>query len=457
MKLLSSTLFLFVSLHVTLYNAFKPIISNRLHPSIKHTYDLSNHVYVVHRYSKTYLYSSSTSSSQILSDETKLLSTYTAAFITLPVVSYFIIPLLLNSITDVDVPTEQRQIFIISLLLSKRIFLYSLACSAVQLSAWRSVYTSSQTQTQGLGQRLQIVNEELFQGTGLMIGENNRAQEVERLQTLANGKLESLRSSTDRSDILRLQQELDVLGNRTRQIEETSNANRIAYDALDTVGGKELSLLLPVLLATSLLISFFFISSPSLHSSPELVSPIVETIQRIGSFAFKVLTSLSIILVSFLFTKVEILNYVKLSSKNMSNERKEKLAFGISLLLVMIAYIHIPFFDIAWPVQNIINVCVAVTVSRVLQIQELKWVCCALIGKYIGFSKFLSFHNLLFSFYILSFSISLSFLLFLSLSFFFSFPSLSHLLIMYPLHLYYHIFLRLNFFLTLQEFLSMIS
>ena len=47
---------------------------------------------------------------------------------------------------------------------------------------------------------------------------------------------------------------------------------------------------------------------------------------------------------------------------------------------MVVAYIHFPNTDISWPVQNVVNMCIAITVSRVLQINELKWVLVALAG-----------------------------------------------------------------------------
>jgi hypothetical protein len=72
-------------------------------------------------------------------------------------------------------------------------------------------------------------------------------------------------------------------------------------------------------------------------------------------------------------------------------QRGKREAFGsmTALVLVVLSYVHFPSlvialggpdYDFAWVAQNIVNMCIAVTISRVLQIKELKWVVTALVG-----------------------------------------------------------------------------
>ena len=66
-------------------------------------------------------------------------STYITVFGILPVVSFFAFDQLLKQVTDFNLAAIDRQLWIIALLLSKRLYIYAVALTTVDLAAKRSV------------------------------------------------------------------------------------------------------------------------------------------------------------------------------------------------------------------------------------------------------------------------------------------------------------------------------
>ena len=92
-----------------------------------------------------------------------ILPKYIKTFGVLPMVSLFLFPSLLHSITDQNLSYESRQLCLISLLFSKRAILYTYALNTVELSAIRMIETAGP-----LGQRMLRVNSEMFSGVPLL-------------------------------------------------------------------------------------------------------------------------------------------------------------------------------------------------------------------------------------------------------------------------------------------------
>jgi hypothetical protein len=124
---------------------------------------------------------------------------YLMNFIILPIVAATTIPFLLGKITDFDINAFERQYYIIALLISKRLILYSTALNVLEISSFRSI-----TAEIGLGKRLKSINDELFDG------------------------LFNVSFADD-------------------------NATQVAYDQLDRVDGSTQAALLPVILFSFLL------------------------------------------------------------------------------------------------------------------------------------------------------------------------------------------------------------
>lgn len=66
-------------------------------------------------------------------------STYITVFGILPVISFFAFDQLLKQVTDFNLAAIDRQLWIIALLLSKRLYIYAVALTTVDLAAKRSV------------------------------------------------------------------------------------------------------------------------------------------------------------------------------------------------------------------------------------------------------------------------------------------------------------------------------
>ena len=78
-------------------------------------------------------------SPKLLSSQSIGLSTYLTVFGVLPVLSFFTFDKLLSEITDFDLAAADRQLWIIALLLSKRLYIYALALTTLDLAAKRSI------------------------------------------------------------------------------------------------------------------------------------------------------------------------------------------------------------------------------------------------------------------------------------------------------------------------------
>ena len=169
--------------------------------------------------------------------------TWIAACVVLPALA-LAFPFLLDKITDFSISAEERQQYIITLLLGKRVYLYSLALVALDWCAKRSEEMADLP----LGERLRLINE-------------------------------------------------GMLGSSSEEIKE---ANREVYASLDEVDGRQQAAALPLVLIVSLLVSFAFLQvsstitlaeSPSAFSFPEFLNA---------------LTLLSNGAVCLFFTKVEL-------------------------------------------------------------------------------------------------------------------------------------------------------
>ena len=76
---------------------------------------------------------------KLLSSQSIGIGTYLTVFGILPVLSFFTFDKLLSEITDFDLAAADRQLWIIALLLSKRLYIYALALTTLDLAAKRSI------------------------------------------------------------------------------------------------------------------------------------------------------------------------------------------------------------------------------------------------------------------------------------------------------------------------------
>ena len=251
---------------------------------------------------------------------------------------------------------------------------------SVEIASYRSLFSASE----GLGQRLMIVNDEIFAGMGTL-GEGNRQRRIfelkEEIETLKYNTTNS-KQLPEKSRELKIEKEIE-------RIKIESAQNREAYEVLNTIGEREFSLSLPFILLLSLLASFSLAAGlqtqlrqdvQMLPMNAMLGSILTLTAKSIGYFSV-----FSSAVVCWLFSKCEIQNAFKLASTGTSSSSSEsptRVGVIVSSVLVVLAYLHIPIYgdQVSWIAQNVINMCIAITFSRVIQIKELKWVIVALLG-----------------------------------------------------------------------------
>ena len=173
---------------------------------------------------------------------------------------------------------------------------------------------------------------------------------------------------------------------------EIGEENKQIYDALDTIDDSTQAKFFPLLVAGSLLISFFFLGLTSsitetVNETKNLLD--IDFLQQLqkdyGNLFLQFISFLTLFsnaAVCSLFSKAEIQSafsnifsqfYNKegdgSNSNNKNNsieilmENKIAIPFIISLIISVISFFCPPGGS-AWPVQNILNVCIAVTVGN---------------------------------------------------------------------------------------------
>ena len=245
------------------------------------------------------------------------------------------------------------------------------------------------------------VNDELFQGIGT-IGERNRRSRILELRNEIEDmkRPESKQKQTmQNSKIAKIEREIET-------IELESAQNREAYEILNQVGERELSLSLPIVLLVSLLAPFTLVIGPQILSQQQSGTPLPSN-AMLGSFVIAVsevakpLSMFSSAVVCWLFSKCEIQNAISTVSASSSTSTStststtsssssslltslspERIGALASTLLVTLAYLHFPVYgnQLSWIAQNTVNMCIAITFARVIQIKELKWVIVAISG-----------------------------------------------------------------------------
>jgi len=261
---------------------------------------------------------------------------YICLFVLCALCSYFF-PFFLENIIDFTLPFSDRQNYIIALLIGKRIYIYSLGILAVAIVAKRSINSPSK-----LGERMMELNKEIF----------------------------------------------DPLPGNESQIEKKDKET--AYKALDQIDGTTQALLLPVFLCALLLISFLGLGTAGMFSN--LPGESTTGLQDGLAFFKDIFQSVSIfpskfapgflffsnLAVCFFFCKNE-LKYLVNASKLVPKEKINEVSAGLAGAITLLCVLSAPGTQV-WSLQNFINVCIAVTVARALQLPRLPFIVLALTG-----------------------------------------------------------------------------
>ena len=271
-----------------------------------------------------------TSKSALQSDDRSSLSwSYGSVAVGFPVLA-LAFPTLLSHITDFSVTTEERSVYILSLLLLKRIYIYSLAIVSVDMIAKRSFVdekgNNSSEIVNGFGTRLMKINTELF-------------------------------------------------GNNNDTMSEKADMERQVYSQIDSkISGLSEAVFIPVAVALSLLVSYYFLQYTSSAST---------AVADVGLWnsgdIIKYITLSSNFFVCLFFTNAELRNYIQsLFNTTADSKLTGQFAFTLALLGSVIALTSLPSADY-WPLFNIINVFIAITVGRVVQIPQLNYIIISLL------------------------------------------------------------------------------
>ena len=263
-------------------------------------------------------------------DRASLLGSYGSVLVGFPVLA-LAFPPLLSHITDFSVAPDERSVYILSLLLLKRIYIYSLAIISVDMIAKRSFADvfgyDNAASANGFGTRLMKINAELF-------------------------------------------------GNNTNAMSEKAVMEKEVYNQIDTkISGLSEAVFIPLAVASSLLVSYFFLQFTSSSSS----SSAAASVGLWNDDIIKYLILSSNFFVCLFFSKTELRNYIQ-NLFNISADSKltEQLAFALGLLGSIAAVTSLPTADY-WPLFNIINVFIAITVGRAVQIPQLNYIIISLL------------------------------------------------------------------------------
>lgn len=262
---------------------------------------------------------------------------YLTTFVGLPVVAQ-IFPLLLQHITDFSIPAPERSVWIIAFLLSKRFYLYSTAIIAVLMSVFMKdslqMFRLSLGQVRcspllltdmlilSLFQRYRKLNEQLF-GADFFTSNTNGTATV-------SPEIESF------------------------------------YQQLDGIQDTKQALALPIILLVTLGTGYLLYSINPFHLPNELFS------------YSSIISSFPIVIVSMLFSKLQINNILDLVVKDKDTVKDNSLISTILAITLVCASFFAP--TISWPLRNIINIFIAMTASELFQFQRFPAIVLALLG-----------------------------------------------------------------------------
>ncbi len=258
-------------------------------------------------------------------DRAPLLGSYGSVLVGFPVLA-LAFPPLLSHITDFSVAPDERSVYILSLLLLKRIYIYSLAIVSVDMIAKRSfadgIGNDIVASADGFGTRLMKINAELF-------------------------------------------------GNNTNAMSEKAVMERQVYSQIDSkISGLSEAVFIPLAVASSLLVSYFLL---------QFTSSAGASVGLWNDDIIKYLILSSNFFVCLFFTKIELRNYIQnLFNISVDSKLTEQLAFVLGLLGSIVAVTSLPTADY-WPLFNMINIFIAITVGRVVQIPQLNYIIISLL------------------------------------------------------------------------------
>jgi hypothetical protein len=275
------------------------------------------------------------------------------------------------------------------------LYLYTLALALYLYtpSSSAQLRRRSYTEPTKLGQRLMQINDGAFSGTWL--------------EGLSVGPLLDYDDDDDDDGADADVDSKDGAGSVLKKVEraakkEKQAAVRELYDSADNVSDEAQALVLPIALSAALAGTFFTLNTLNSATTATMFpmfpdSSVGLDLLKLVAPYLPYLALLPTTLVCWLFTKSEVQNIIKTiksskTSKTSSdadadaeNESTKALPIAIAIAgaLVLTAYLPtstlapltalIPSFGsiqyVQWPVQNIVNMCIAITVCRAVQVR----------------------------------------------------------------------------------------
>lgn len=251
-----------------------------------------------------------------------LRSASTFSFIILPLVSFVAFPSMIDKVTNFDLPVFERQISILGLLLSKRIYLYIIGLSTIYLISKQSIEDAEGDTEFGFGRRLSKLNDEVF----------------------------------------------PFLSSEIKKYDENTD-DRSFYEMLNkNITGKTEAIFIPVLVSVCLIISFAYTSFKVNFGSLSFGSTVGDN-----------LIGFTNLCVCVAFSRIQIKNLITQLNLPIPQNATDITSVIIAGVFSFIAAMSPPNSSL-WPFFNVINQCIALVVGRLLQVPKLTFVAFTLLG-----------------------------------------------------------------------------
>lgn len=174
------------------------------------------------------------------------------------------------------------------------------------------------------------------------------------------------------------------INSRSRSVEEQE-----MYNLIDDVPEATQALLLPLFVALSLISSFAFLGFQSAVSTDTTTTIAGIDMKTLIATLLPFISVASNGIVCYLFTKTEVQNFLSMIWKKdisvptdyySDNNSSAGVVAGLASALLLGSALLSPVGGSLWPVHNIINLCISVTVARAFQLTKLPLVVAALFG-----------------------------------------------------------------------------
>lgn len=268
-----------------------------------------------------------------------------------PAIPAVVLPILADTFRATQNPTD-----LLAVLVAKRGFLYLLATLATAYAGWRA------STTLPAGKSLDNLNREILKGE--YVTETIEVEEDEEESESEIGNVLSLSTSQE----MKKNEEAKLKEDKKDKVEDKDEPIFALLDEVDGVN-QNVAFALPFVLAAALSASYLLLSQ---GTAP--IDPATMTENNIDILSlFSQFSTLSNLAVCLLFSAAEYRSFGGNNNDNDVEENVEKQKFPQNLLsvpnvtaLLAVAAASLLPLTLAWPIQNSVNIALAVTVTRAL-------------------------------------------------------------------------------------------